>query len=61
MLESSNRTRHLLKHQEDAHVNRGGSWLIVAQAVRAAFRFWRVPGGRVGGLGFRCSSSGPYK
>jgi formylglycine-generating enzyme required for sulfatase activity len=35
-------------------VIRGGAWLNVARSVRAACRFWRLPAGRNGDLGFRC-------
>ena len=38
-------------------VIRGGSWLLSARLVRAAYRVWRAPGDRSGDLGFRCASS----
>jgi formylglycine-generating enzyme required for sulfatase activity len=40
---------------------RGGCWSNPARFVRAAYRFWVVPGDRYGVLGFRCASSGPSK
>ncbi len=42
----------------DLRVIRGGGWADPAQHVRAAFRYWFVPGFRVAGVGFRCLSSG---
>lgn len=38
-------------------VFRGGHWGDDARIVRAAYRFWLLPGLRVGLLGFRCASS----
>jgi formylglycine-generating enzyme required for sulfatase activity len=39
-------------------VIRGGSWCNSALGVRAAGRYWSLPGYRNGSLGFRCASSG---
>jgi formylglycine-generating enzyme required for sulfatase activity len=39
-------------------VIRGGFWNDSARNVRAAYRYWIVPGSRYGSTGFRCASSG---
>lgn len=38
---------------DECKVFRGGSWVVVAWVVRAAFRFHDLPGFRYDRLGFR--------
>jgi formylglycine-generating enzyme required for sulfatase activity len=56
--QSSNLTNNPLGPESGQYrVLRGGSWNVIVNGVRSAFRYWNVPSNSSNYLGFRCSRS----